>query len=57
MFIKLNGHHLLHHKNPFMKLNVVLPLWDWILGTLIVRNKKPFDQAVGPLVPNVQPQQ
>lgn len=55
MFIKLNGHHLLHHKNPFNNLNVVLPLWNWILGTLIIRNKKAFVQAVDPLVPDVQP--
>ncbi len=30
----INKHHNLHHKNPKTNLNVVLPLADWMLGTL-----------------------
>jgi hypothetical protein len=35
--------------------NVVLPLADSILGTLLLRSKVQFNQATGPSVPNVQP--
>lgn len=56
IFYRLNGHHLLHHrymsKNNF---NVVLPLWDLIMGTLLLRSRMIFDQARGPSVPDVQP--
>ncbi len=39
------------HKN----FNVVLPLADLCLGTLLLRSKVAFAQAQGPSVPNVQP--
>jgi hypothetical protein len=35
--------------------NVVLPLADLFLGTLLMRSKVAFAQAQGPAVPNVQP--
>ena len=35
--------------------NVVLPLADLCLGTLLLRSKVHFKQAQGPSVPNVQP--
>ena len=35
--------------------NVVLPLADLCLGTLLLRSKIRFDQAKGPSVPDVQP--
>jgi hypothetical protein len=54
-FRKLNGHHLLHHRYMHKNFNVVLPLADLILGTLMPRAKTHFAQASGPSVPNVQP--
>lgn len=54
-FRKLNGHHLLHHRYMHKNFNVVFPLADFILGTLMLRSSKPFMQATGPSVPNVQP--
>jgi hypothetical protein len=39
------------HKN----YNVVFPLADLLLGTLLLRSKVKFKQAEGPSVPNVQP--
>ena len=54
-FYRLNGHHLLHHLYMNKNFNVVLPLWDLCLGSLLVRSKKPFVQARGPCVPDVQP--
>src|SRR4051812_47536675 len=55
IFFRLNGHHLLHHRYPNKNFNVVLPLADYCLGTLLVRSKVCFAQARGPAVPNVQP--
>lgn len=55
LFKKLNGHHLLHHRYMGTNFNVVLPLWDLLTGTLILRAKSPFRQARGPCVPDVQP--
>lgn len=54
-FRKLNGHHLLHHRYMHKNFNVVLPLADYILGTLMLRAKTRFAQATGPSVPDVQP--
>lgn len=54
-FRKLNGHHLLHHRYMHKNFNVVLPVADWALGTLILRAKTVFMQATGPSVPDVQP--
>ncbi len=55
IFFRLNGHHLLHHRYMGRNFNVVLPLADLCLGTLLLRSKIHFPQAVGPSVPNVQP--
>ncbi len=54
-FQKLNGHHLLHHRYMHKNFNVVLPLADMLLGTLLLRSKIIFAQARGPSVPDVQP--
>jgi Fatty acid hydroxylase superfamily len=54
-FRKLNGHHLLHHRYMHKNFNVVLPLADFLLGTLILRAKTRFMQPTGPSVPDVQP--
>ena len=54
-FRKLNGHHLLHHRYMHKNFNVVFPLADFCLGTLILRAKTNFMQATGPSVPDVQP--
>jgi hypothetical protein len=55
IFFRLNGHHLLHHRYMGRNFNVVFPLADLCLGTLLLRSKAHFKQAVGPSVPNVQP--
>ena len=55
IFFRLNGHHLLHHRYMHKNFNVVLPLADLCLGTLLLRSKTHFKQAVGPSVPCVQP--
>lgn len=55
IFRRLNGHHLLHHRYMHQNFNVVLPLADLCLGTLLLRSKIRFDQAKGPSVPDVQP--
>lgn len=55
IFFRLNGHHLLHHRYMHKNYNVVFPLADLLLGTLLLRSKVKFKQAEGPSVPNVQP--
>jgi hypothetical protein len=55
IFFRLNGHHLLHHRYMQKNYNVVLPLADLCLGTLLLRSKVHFKQAQGPSVPDVQP--
>jgi len=55
IFFRLNGHHLLHHRYMNKNFNVVLPLADFLLRTLMVRSAISFAQAKGPSVPNVQP--
>jgi hypothetical protein len=55
IFFRLNGHHLLHHRYMHKNFNVVMPLADLCLGTLLLRSKVHFKQAEGPSVPNVQP--
>jgi sterol desaturase/sphingolipid hydroxylase (fatty acid hydroxylase superfamily) len=55
IFFRLNGHHLLHHRYMHKNFNVVLPLADLCLGTLLLRSKVSFAQAQGYCVPNVQP--
>jgi hypothetical protein len=54
-FFRLNGHHLLHHRHMHRNFNVVCPLADLLLGTLMLRSKVKFAQATGPHVPDVQP--
>jgi hypothetical protein len=55
IFFRLNGHHLLHHRYMHKNFNVVLPLADLCLGTLMLRAKTHFAQARGASVPDVQP--
>ena len=55
IFFRLNGHHLLHHRYMGKNFNVVMPLADLCLGTLLLRSKVSFAQARGPSVPDVQP--
>ncbi|MCC6355697.1 MAG: sterol desaturase family protein [Verrucomicrobiae bacterium] len=55
LFFRLNGHHLLHHRYMGKNFNVVLPLADLCLRTLLARSPVRFAQATGPSVPNVQP--
>ena len=56
-FYRLNGHHLLHHRYMHKNFNVVMPLADLCLGTLLLRSKIKFPQATGPAVPDVQPRE
>jgi len=55
IFFRLNGHHLLHHRYMGKNFNVVLPLADLLLGTLLRRSPIHFKQPRGPAVPDVQP--
>jgi len=57
IFFRLNGHHLLHHRYMHKNFNVVFPLADLCLGTLLLRSKVCFAQAQGYCVPDVQPRQ
>ncbi len=54
-FRRINGHHLLHHRYMHKNFNVVLPIADTILGTIMLRSKIKFAQPRGPGVPDVQP--
>lgn len=56
-FYRLNGHHLLHHRYMHKNFNVVLPLADFLLGTLILRSKIKFPQPIHEAVPDVQPRE
>jgi len=55
IFFRLNGHHLLHHRYMNRNFNVVCPLADLFLGTLLLRSKVCFKQATCSALPNVQP--
>jgi len=55
IFFRLNGHHLLHHRYMCRNFNVVLPLADLCLRTLLLRSKIAFAQPRGPFMPDVQP--
>lgn len=55
VFFRLNGHHILHHRYMHKNFNVVCPLADLCLGTLLLRSKIRFPQVVGPSVPDLQP--
>ncbi len=56
LFRRINGHHILHHRYMGKNFNVVLPLADLLLGTLLPRSKIRFPQVRGPSVPDLQPQ-
>lgn len=55
LFRRLNGHHLLHHRYMHKNFNVVFPIADLLLGTLVTRAKTHFAQPQCPAVPDVQP--
>lgn len=55
LFFRLNGHHILHHRYMHTNFNVVLPLADLIMGTLLLRAKVSFAQPRGESVPDLQP--
>jgi len=55
LFFRLNGHHVLHHRYPDRNLNVVFPLADFCLRTLLMRAPTRFKQVQGYMVPDVQP--
>jgi hypothetical protein len=55
VFFRLNGHHLLHHRYMRKNFNVVMPLADLLLGTLLLCSPLHFKQARGSAVPDVQP--
>ena len=55
VFFRLNGHHILHHRYMHKNFNVVFPLADLCLGTLLLRSKIAFPQPVHPAVPDLQP--
>jgi hypothetical protein len=57
IFYRLNGHHLLHHRYMHKNFNVVMPLADLCLGTLLLRSKIKFAQPRGPAIPDVQPRE
>ncbi|HBV01320.1 MAG TPA: fatty acid hydroxylase [Candidatus Taylorbacteria bacterium] len=57
VFFRLNGHHVLHHRYMGKNFNVVLPLADLCLGTLLLRSKVAFAQVKGDTVPNLQPRE
>ncbi len=55
LFFRLNGHHILHHRYMHKNFNVVFPLADLCLGTLLMRSRIAFTQPRGPSVPDLQP--
>ncbi|MCL4180843.1 MAG: fatty acid hydroxylase [Verrucomicrobia bacterium] len=55
IFFRLNGHHILHHRYMHKNFNVVFPLADLCLGTLLIRSRIAFAQPHGPAVPDLQP--
>ncbi len=55
LFQRLNGHHILHHRYMHKNFNVVLPLADLCMGTLMRRSKLKFAQPQHPSVPDLQP--
>jgi hypothetical protein len=55
IFFRINGHHILHHRYMHKNFNVVMPLADFLLGTLILRSKVSFAQVRGDAVPDLQP--
>lgn len=41
----LNAHHYLHHRYAYKNLNVVLPLADWLLGSLVSVSKLTAEES------------
>lgn len=50
-----NGRHILHHRFPEKNFNVVLPIADYLFGTLLLKSPIRFAQVRGPGVPDLQP--
>lgn len=51
IFFRLNGHHLIHHRYyRTHNFNVVLPLADWCLGTLLPSSKVSFKKTANELL-------
>ncbi|MDZ4743273.1 MAG: fatty acid hydroxylase [Verrucomicrobiota bacterium] len=57
IYFRLNGHHLLHHRYMHKNYNVVMPLADLLLGTLLLRSPISFAQPIGHCIPHVQPKE
>ncbi len=55
LFRRLNGHHILHHRYMHKNFNVILPIADLCMGTLLLRSRISFAQPHGPSVPDLQP--
>jgi hypothetical protein len=55
IFKKMNGHHILHHRYMSKNFNVVLPIADYLFGTLLTRSPVRFAQVRGSSVPDLQP--
>jgi hypothetical protein len=55
IFRRLNGHHLLHHLYMGKNFNVVFPLADLCLGTLMRRSPIKFAPPGGDSIADVQP--
>lgn len=55
LFRRMNGHHILHHRYVNKNFNVVVPIADFLFGTLITRSKVRFAQVRGSSVPDLQP--
>jgi hypothetical protein len=56
IFFRLNGHHLLHHRYMGRNFNVVFPLADLSLGTLLLRAKIHFPQPSNRPSPTSSPE-
>jgi hypothetical protein len=55
IFQWFNRRHILHHRWQDYNFNVLLPIADFLFGTLLLRSKIPFKQVRGPFIPDVQP--
>ncbi len=52
VFKFIDHHHLIHHKYMHRNLNVVLPLVDTVLGTLMLKTKVPIEAGEPMLAPD-----
>lgn len=55
IFKRMNGHHILHHRYMTKNFNVIVPIADYLFGTLITRSPVHFAQVKGSSVPDLQP--